>query len=92
MPPIETLLYAFNNPFGGKAEFGVNQAGRGDQWADYGQPQNGEAYNAKLKGNFHSLQLKRPLGASTHNILSVGGWTWSDGAGRGEAGRAPECA
>ena len=22
----------------------------------------------------------------------LGGWTWSDGAGRGEAGRAPECA
>jgi chitinase len=75
---IERLLYAFNNPNGGggKAQFGVNQAGVGDQWADYGQPQNGEVYNAPLKGNFHSIQLKYGgHGAS----LSVGGWTWSDG-------------
>jgi chitinase len=84
----DRIYYAFSNPCGnygsitypngcnGTALFGVNAAGIGDQWADYGQPQNGEVYNAPLKGNFHSLQLKYGgKGVS----LSIGGWTWSDG-------------
>jgi chitinase len=74
----DRIYYAFNNPNGGggKAQFGVSQAGVGDQWADYGDPLSGEVYNAPLKGNFHALQLKYGgKGVS----LSVGGWTWSDG-------------
>jgi chitinase len=73
---VDRVYYAFNNPHNGQCELGVNQAGVGDQWADYGDPLSGEAYNAPLKGNFHALQLK--YGGKGVSI-SIGGWTWSDG-------------
>jgi len=77
-PAPSVILYAFNNIINNNCSTGVEQAGVGDDFADYGKSFPGDTYNQPLKGNFNQLkQYKAAHGSKI--VMSLGGWTWSDG-------------
>lgn len=82
---ITHLNYAFLNIAGGECVLG-------DSYADLDKFYPGDSWDAgSLRGSFHQLQLLKAKHAHLKTLLSVGGWTWSDGfsdAALTEASRA----
>jgi chitinase len=95
---VNVINYAFNNPHNGKCETGVSLAGVGDAFADYGKSYDATtsvdgvadtwadaAGNPYAKGNFGQLKKYIKANPGTKVVISVGGWTWSDGFYTGAA-------
>lgn len=70
---ITHLNYAFLNINGGECVLG-------DSYADIDKFYPGDSWDTgSLRGSFHQLQLLKAKHAHLKTLLSVGGWTWSDG-------------
>jgi chitinase len=79
--------YAFNNVRNNRCEVGVTATGIGDAFADYtkgfaaAESVDGvaDAWDAKLAGNWGQLKKLKAKYPNLKVIISLGGWTWSDG-------------
>jgi chitinase len=70
---ITHLNYAFLNISGGECVLG-------DPYADIDRFYPGDSWDpGSLRGSFHQLQLLKGKHPSLKTLLSIGGWTWSDG-------------
>ncbi len=70
---ITHLNYAFANIAGGECVLG-------DSYADIDKFYPGDSWDAgSLRGSFHQLQLLKAKHAQLKTLLSIGGWTWSNG-------------
>jgi chitinase len=89
---VNVINYAFNNPHNGKCETGVSAAGVGDAFADYGKSYDAATSIDGVadtwadanqlpyaKGNFGQLKKYKKANPGSKVVISIGGWTWSDG-------------
>ena len=83
---LTVINYAFGNVVDGKCHM-ETQLGIGDAWADY---QKGftadesvsgvaDAWDQPLKGNFNQLKALKAKYPALRVLISLGGWTWSQG-------------
>ena len=82
---VTHLNYAFLNVTGGECAIG-------DSYAALDKAYPGDTWDAGvLRGSFHQLQLLKAKHPKLRVLLSIGGWTWSDGfsaAAATDAGRS----
>jgi chitinase len=84
---LSHLNYAFGNIVNNQCSVGVTQTGVGDAYADYemavaaAQSVDGVADMSSdaLKGHWHQLKKLKAKYPGLKVIMSLGGWTWSDG-------------
>jgi len=70
---ITHLNYAFANITSGECVLG-------DSYADIDKFYPGDSWDAgSLRGSFHQLQLLKAKSPHLKTLLSIGGWTWSNG-------------
>lgn len=81
------INYAFANVKDSRCVVGVTQAGVGDAWADYQRNMSAsesvdgcaDAWEQSLKGNWNQLRKLKRLHPQVKILISLGGWTWSQG-------------
>lgn len=66
------LNYGFANIANGECVIG-------DSYADAEKSFPGDTWDQPLRGNFNQFQKLKQRNASLKTLISVGGWTWSDG-------------
>lgn len=90
---ITHINYAFGNVRNNRCEVGINQpadpntGAGGDAWADYGRSFNAaesvdgiaDTWDQPLRGNWNQLRKLKQLRPNTKVLISLGGWTWSQG-------------
>ncbi len=84
---LNVINYASNNVINNRCSVGVTQTGVGDAYADYqksfdaGTSVDGQADSSSqtLKGNFNQLKKLKAKYPNLKIVMSLGGWTWSDG-------------